>query len=347
MQQHRGSLSAVDRSRIGDPARSQVLVRYLSLVCAFAVLILGDTQPAQSQPERAIKFVVGFGAGGPTDIVARALADRLSAQLGKTIVVENRPGASGNIASQSVAAAEADGGLTLLIGASPLAVNHTLYPDFPVRFGRDLVAVSALGATTNVLVVRPSLNVHDMAGFIDLLRKRPGAISYAALGRGSSSDLAGAAFDAFAGTKMVAVNYRGGGEAAKDLLGGHVDAWFAPIPSVLDSIQSGQLVAIATTGPARVRWLPNVPTVAESGFPDFDVRLWIGVFAPANVTDGTLTTLEQAIARVMAASEMQATLDAQGISPFSMSRADFAGYVQREIVRWGDVLGKPEARSKN
>jgi tripartite-type tricarboxylate transporter receptor subunit TctC len=324
-------------------AASRALVRTIAASIALAAADFVSTD-ARTQPLRTTKFIVGFGAGGPTDIVARVLADRLADDPGWKIVVENRTGASGNMATQAVAAAPADGS-TFLIGASPLAVNHALFPELPVRFGRDLVAVAPIGATANVLVVHPSLNVRDLAGFVHFVRQNPGTVSYATVGKGSSSDLAGAAFDARAGTRMIAVNYRGGGDAAKDLLGGHVQAWFATAPSVLDAIRSGQLVAIATTGPERMSWLPDVPTIAEAGFPGFDVRLWIGVFAPAGVAEETLRAIEQAIARAMASPAMRTALDNQGIAPFPMGRAEFGAYVQSEIERWTAVLGA--AKSSN
>jgi tripartite-type tricarboxylate transporter receptor subunit TctC len=292
---------------------------------------------AEAFPDRPIKFIVGFGAGGPTDIVARVLADQLSESLGRKVIVENKTGASGNIATQTAASADADG-YTYLIGASPLAVNHSLFPDFPVKYGRDLVAVAPLGATANVLVVPPSLNVRTLADFVRHVREHPGAVTYATLGVGSSSHLAGVALDINAGTKMVPVSYRGGGEAAKDLLGGHVQAWFAPIPSVLDAVRAGQLVAIATTGPQRAAWVPDVPTISELAFADFDVRLWVGVFAPAGIPEDRMHLVETAVARAMASRDMQATLDAQGVTPFPMSRSQFDAFVVREIERWRTVV---------
>lgn len=292
---------------------------------------------ANAFPERPIKLIVGFGAGGPTDILARTLADQLAESLSAKVIVENKTGAAGNIATQAVASAEADGH-TYLIGASPFAVNHALYPDFPVKYRRDLAAVSPLGATINVLVVQPSLNVRTLVEFAGYVRARPGAVSYATVGMGSSSHLAGVAFDLRAGTTMVPVHYRSGGEAAKDLLGGHIQAWFAPIPSVLEAIRSGQLVAIASTGPQRASWLPEVPTVAEQGFADFDVRLWVGLFAPAAVPHERLRLVESAIARAMATPAMRETLESQGIAPLPMSRAEFDAFVAREIERWRPVV---------
>lgn len=312
------------------------------LLVAFAIatsVLAGFWQVATAEPNstRTIRLIVGFGAGGPTDILARTLADQLSDSLGRKVIVENRTGASGNIATQAVASADADGD-TLLIGASPLAVNHSLFPDFAVQYRRDLVAVSALGATANVLVVNPSLNVRTLAQFTDYVRAHPGAVSYATLGVGSSSHLAGVAFDLHAGTTMVPVSYRGGGEAARDLLGGHVQAWFATIPAVLDLIRAGQLVAIATTGPERVSWLADVPTFAESGFADFDVRLWVGLFAPAHVTEERLQVLDTAVTRALATEAMKKTLDTQGIAPLALDRKAFDAFVAREIERWRTVV---------
>ena len=292
---------------------------------------------AEPLPDRPIRLVVGFGAGGPTDILARALAEQLSGSLGRKVIVENRTGASGNIATQAVATAEADG-TTLLIGASPFAVNHSLFPDFPVRYGRDLTAVAGLGATSNVLVVHPSLNVRTLAQFTQHVKERPGAVSYATVGVGSSSHLAGVAFDLLAGTTMVPVGYRGAGEATRDLLGGHVQAWFAPIQSVLDLVRTGQLVAIATTGPERGSWLPDVPTMSELGLAGFDVRLWVGLFAPAKVAAERISTVEAAVARAMASEGIKATLNAQGIAPLSMSRTEFDEFVRREIASWQVVV---------
>lgn len=321
--------------------RAQRLRRWVRAAVAAVVMASAPVSSAGIAdvfPDRPIKFIVGFGVGGPTDIVARVLADQLSERLGEKVVVENKTGASGNLATQAVAMAAADG-YTFLIGASPLAVNHTLFPDFPVRYGRDLVAVAPIGATDNVLVVRPALGVHDFPSFIRMARERPVPLTYATLGLGSSSHLAGVAFDMLAGSKMTPVAYRGGGEAAKDLLGGHVDAWFATIPSVLDDIRAGQLVALATTGPQRTAWLPQVPTIAEQGLAGFDVRLWVGLFAPAGIPEDRLRTVEQAIAQAMASSNMQRTLDSQGVAPFAMSRTQFDAFVMHEIDRWRTVVG--------
>lgn len=304
-----------------------------SLAAAALVLLVATTVGAQAGfPEKPIKFVLGFGAGGPTDIVARTLAEKLSSDLGQSVIVENKAGASGNLATEAVAAADADG-YTYLIGANPLAVNEALFPDLPVRFGKDLVAVAAIGATANVLVVRPALNVHTLAEFVQYARLKPGGVTYATVGIGSTSHLAGVAFDLRAGIKMVPVAYHGGGDALKDLLGGNVDAWFATIPSVLGAVKDGSLVALATTGPERSSWLPDVPTVAEFGYPGYDIRLWVGLFARKGVPEEPLRAIERAVGRVMASNDTQASLERQGIAPLSMTRDQFTRFVNQEIER--------------
>jgi len=296
------------------------------------VLASAASATVASFPDRPIKFISGFGAGGPTDIVARTLAKELSIDLGQNVAVENMVGATGDIATQAVANAAADG-YTYLVGASPLAVNETLHSDLTIRFGRDLVAVAAIGATANVLVVRPTLNVRTLAEFVQRAREKPNGITYATLGIGSNSHLSGVALDARADTKMLPVVYHGVPDAVKDLLSGNVDVRFASIPEVLGAVQNGSLIALATTGPERSSWLPNVPTIAESGYPGFDVRLWIGIFARNGVPAEPMRVMEQAIARAMAADSTKASLERQGISPLSMSREEFTAFVTQEIAR--------------
>jgi tripartite-type tricarboxylate transporter receptor subunit TctC len=320
--------------RASGSLRASPAVAILALALA---AIMPTNAWADKFPDKPIRFVLGFGTGGPTDVIARILADQLSKDLGQRVVVENKTGASGNIATQAVAAADADG-YTYLIGATPLAVNQSMFPDFPVKFGQDLIAVAPVGANANVLVVRPSLNVKTVADFVQHARSQANAVSYATMGVGSSSHLAGVAFDLRARTTMLPVGYRGGGEALKDLLSDRVDAWFAPVPSVLGAVEGGQLVALATTGPQRVAQLPGVPTMSESGFPEFDIRLWVGVFARPDTPADTVRVIEQAIARAIASKEMQGALESQGITPLMMTRVEFNAFVGAEIKRWQTVV---------
>ena len=322
-----------------------MLTRTLARI-AVVVAIVSSVAHANDSSERTIHFLLGFGTGGPTDVVARTLAEYVGKEMGNKILVENRVGAAGNLATQAAVAADPDG-LTYLVGATPLAVNEAMTPGFPVKFGRDLIAVAPIGANTNVLVVRSAFGVKTIAEFVARARAKEEGVSYATLGVGSSSHLAGVAFDAQAGSKMLPVAYRGGGDALKDLLGGHIDAWFAPVPSVLGSIQNGELVALATTGPQRTDQLPNVPTMIEQGFPGFDVRLWVGVFARPNVPAANLRAMEQAIDRVMQNPEMLETFHRQGIAPMGMTREEFGAFVTREIDRAKGLSVALMAKPKN
>lgn len=311
--------------------------RLLAMAIGAAVVLSGTGALAADFPARPIRLILGFGTGGPTDIIARTLADQLTKIYGERAIVENITGASGNIATKTAVGAE-DDGYTYLVAATPLAVNETLFPDLKVTYGRDLVAVAPIGGSGNVLVVPPSLNVHTVAEFVARARSKPDAVSYATVGVGSSSHLSGLAFDRQAGSKMLAVSYRGGGDALKDLLAGRVDAWFAPTTSVLGSIEAGQLVALATTAPERSALLPNVPTIAESGFKDFNIRLWVGVFARPTVPKQTLQSVEGAIARAMQSPDMQGVLKKQDIAPMTMSRDEFDKFVAAEVARWGSIV---------
>jgi tripartite-type tricarboxylate transporter receptor subunit TctC len=323
----------------------RMLKRHFAFLALFLLLATG-TARANDFLERPIRFLLGFGTGGPTDVVARTLADRVSKELNHAVIVENRVGAAGNLATQAAVTSEPDG-LTYLVAATPLAVNEATMPEFPVRFGRDLIAVAPIGANTNVLVVRADFGVKTLAEFIARARAKQEGISYATLGVGSSSHLAGVAFDAQAGTKMLPVAYRSGGDALKDLLGAHIDAWFAPVPSVLGAIQKGDLVPLATTGPQRAASLPNVATMIEQGFPGFDVRLWVGVFARPSVPPEHLRAMEGAITHVMQNPEMIETLRRQGITPMGMTREEFSTFVVHEIARAKGLAVALMAKSKN
>jgi tripartite-type tricarboxylate transporter receptor subunit TctC len=318
-----------------------------SLFGLLVALWLPCTAFAQSEtyPSRPVRIISGFGQGGPTDIVARVLADELTKVLKQQVYVENRPGASGNIATQALTQAPPDG-YTYMIGATPIAVNRWLFPDFNVYLDKDFVAMSAIGASENALVVHPDLGVKTLDEFKALIRAKPDFITYATVGRGSSSHLAGVAFDLAAQTKMIAVPYRGGGEALQDLLGQHVNAWFATIPSVIEQVRAGQLVALATTGPARSKSFPDVPTMAERGFPDFDVRLWVGLFAHADVPEQRRKMVENIVEQLLATPQMTAVLETQGIAPMNLGGRSFSEFVRGETDRWRGVVEALDAKTK-
>lgn len=293
---------------------------------------------AQQYPEKPIRIIVGFGQGGPTDVVARVLADQLSQKFTQRVYVENRPGASGNIATQALASADSDG-YTFMVGATPFAINHSLFPNLPVKFGTDVAAVRSIGATTNVLVVNPRSNLKSLSEFIRFAKVGgPESVSYITLGQGSSSHLAGVEFDRLAGTKMLPVAYRGSGEALQDVVAGQVMAWFAPIPSVGELVKSGKLNALGVTGPRRVSELPDVPTLDEAGLKGFDVRLWVGLFARTGIPKERLEMFESTLSNAMETETYTSTLSAQGIEPMKMTSSEFSSFVSSEIARWKVVV---------
>ena len=306
-------------------------------IIVFASFCFGGAPAvAETYPDGPIRLVIGFGQGGPTDVAARLLGDKMGASLGQTVFVENKPGASGNIATQTAAEADADG-YTLLIGALPLAVNHSRFPDFPVQFGRDIVALAAIGATNNVLVVNPDVAAASVEEFAALAAIEPDTVSCGTFGKGSSSHLGMAEFETRAGVDLLEVPYTNNSETVNDILGGHINCWFAPVPSVASLVAAGDLRAIAVTGPERASTLPQTPTFAELGYEGFDVRLWVGLFGRADIAADRLDLLEQTAADVLATDDMQAELTRLGLDPLDFDRQGFTDFVNQEIDRWSAI----------
>lgn len=306
------------------------------MVCIVSLLGWVQTAQADTYPDKSIQLVIGFGQGGPTDVVARFLAEEMSGLLKQKVFVENRPGASGNIATQTVANAAPDG-YSYLIGALPLAVNHSRFPDFPVQFGRNIRAIAAIGATNNVLVVHPSIKATSVAEFAALAKADSGSISCGTFGKGSSSHLAAAEFQTRANVQLVEVPYKRNSDTVNDIIGGHISCWFAPVPSVAALTEAGKLRALAVTGPERVDAFPGVPTFSELGFEGFDVRLWVGLFARSDVAENRLQVIETAAREALASTAMQLAFEKQGIEPMSMGSAEFTTFVEDEISRWEEI----------
>jgi len=306
------------------------------IVLASALCLVGATAEAQQQGKQ-LKIVVGFAAGGPADIVARVVGARMGEVLGQSIVVENRTGAGGYIATETVARAEPDGNTIL---ATPLAnaANEAIYKTRKVKYGESLVAVAALAETANVLVVHPSLGVKSVADLIKVAKAKPGDIVYASAGRGTATHLTSELFNMMAGVKMSPVHYRGGGETIRDLLSGEVKVMFSSIPPVLEFIKDKRMVGVATTGPKRDAALPDLPTVAESGLPGFDMRLWLGLLAPAGTPRPVIERLAAAVDQSLKSPEMVKALAAQGFDPLFAGPDQFDKFYRDEVVKWGKVV---------
>ncbi|WP_232532970.1 MULTISPECIES: tripartite tricarboxylate transporter substrate binding protein [Ramlibacter] len=294
-------------------------------------------------PARPIRIVVPVAAGGGTDFTARVLADKLAAALGQPVVVENRPGASGNLGLQHVAAAPADG-YTLVMPITSFPINPSLYK-LPFDTVKDFAPVVLGGTLPLVLVVHPGVPAKSVQDLIALgLAKTP--LSYANSGNGTTAHLAGELFNRMAGIQMTGVSYKGGGPAVNDLLGGHVQVYFSTIPSVSQHIESGKLRALGVTGSTRNPDLPGVPTVAEAGLPGFEVTAWFGLFAPARTPRAVIDRLNAELVKILAMPDVRQKLAVHGVQPGGGTPDALRDFLASDIDRWGKVVREAGIRAE-
>jgi len=298
---------------------------------------------AAGYPQRPITMVAPFAAGGSTDATARLLAEGLGKELGQTVVVDNRPGAGGNIGAAIVAKAQPDG-YTLLLATSTHATNVTLYGDkIDYSLTRDLVPVSQTAFIPNVLVVNAESGPRTLDELIARIRKGEAETYYGSAGNGSSQHLSGALFNQMVGGKMTHVPYKGGAPANQDLLAGRIQVIFSPLVEVLPYIEGGKLRALAVTTAKRSPRLPDVPAVGES-LPGYEVALWNGIFAPAGTPPEVVETLAGAVARVMKQDKIRDTFASQGTEPVGNTPREFARLLPGEIDKWGKMVKISGAR---
>jgi tripartite-type tricarboxylate transporter receptor subunit TctC len=293
--------------------------------------------PAQDLP-RVIRMVVAFPAGGPTDFVARLLAEKLKAMTGQSFIVDNRPGANGAIGAELVARAEPDGSTLFLTTVGAVAVTPHLMDKPPYDPIRDFAAVSLVVRNTTILVVKPDMPVASAKELAGLARQKPGAIAIASTGSGSMPHLALELFAAAAGVKFLHVPYRGAAPALTDLLGGQVQGMFADTPVLLSQIQGGKIRALGAASDTRNGALPDVPTLAEQGFPDTSADNWYGLLAPARTPAPVVAKLHDAVVAALAAPDLHDRLIQSGAIPAPTSSAQFAKLMSDELVRWGRVV---------
>jgi tripartite-type tricarboxylate transporter receptor subunit TctC len=323
-----------------QPHRSQRWTRRLhfriglaAVLVSFLVPLPGTALAQAGYPNRPIKIVVGFPAGGAADLTARVVGAKMGESLSQHVVIENRAGAAGTIATGVVARAEPDG-YTLLLAVIANAANETLQKNLPYKFGEHLVAVAPLNETSTVLVVHPSLGVRSVAELIALAKANPGQIQYGSGGRGSSAHLAGELFNSIAGTQLIPVQYKGAPDITKDLLTGEIKVTFSPIAPLLEFIKSGRLRGLATTGPKRTASLPNLPTLAEVGLTDYDMRLWSGLLAPAGTPREIIARLSAAATTAVGLPDVKAAFAAQGLTPLVGTPEQFDAFYRKEVARW-------------
>ena len=311
---------------------------------AAPILALPTLRPARAAawPDRPVRIIVSFTAGGTTDIIARLVGARLSEVWGQPVVIENRPGAGGNIGTEYVARSTPDGYTLLVASVGPLAVNMSLYKSMPYDSRKDLAAVTLLAGVPNILVVAPDFPARNVTELVALAKAKPGGLSYGSTGVGTSSHLSGALMDQMAGVQTTHVPYRGA-VALNDLLSRRVDFMFATIPSVIEQIRAGKLRPMAVSSLHRSRSAPDVPAMAELGFPGFDASSWFGMVAPAGTPPELVRKISADTASILKRPDIERQMVDQGADPVGNSPAEFAAFISAEIDRWSEVVRRSGA----
>src|SRR5437016_6694359 len=305
-----------------------------ALACAL-VAAVSPAADAQTYPSKQIELIVPFVAGGTTDNIARLIAQRFQESWGQTVIVSSRPGGGSVIGTAAVAKAPPDGH-TLLVTTFAFAVNPALQK-LPYDAARDFAPVTELASLPLMLVVHPSVPAANLTEFLAYAKASPAGLDYASSGAGTSTHLAGEMFRTMAGGNLVHVPFKGNAEVMNALLGGHINIYFSLVPTVLQHVKAGTLRALAVTTEKRLPYLPDLPTVAESGFPAYEINSWQGVFAPAGTPKDVVGKINDEIVRMLKAPEVRARMTQEGADPVGSSPEEFSARVASEMVKWSKV----------
>ncbi len=308
------------------------------LLAAFALAWAGGALAQGTYPTRPVTMVVGFAPGGGGDITGRTLARKFGDYLGQNVVVENRAGAGGNIAAASVAKANPDGYTIFLGNVGALTVAPHLVSSLPYDPLRDFAPISLAVVFANVLVVHPSVPAKTLAEYVSVSNATPGGMPYGTSGVGSAGHLAGELFRLVAKVKLTHVPYKGGGPAMSDLLGGQVPSLFASAPTAVPQVKSGKIRALATTGPKRSASFPDVPTIAESGYPGYEATNWYGLVAPAKTPKDVIGRVHRDFVKTLNDRDIREQLLSHGEEPTPTTPEEFGRFMQRELATWGKVV---------
>jgi tripartite-type tricarboxylate transporter receptor subunit TctC len=308
-------------------------------------LLVAPLAAAQDYPSKPVRIVVPFAAGGPADVYARFIAQRLQDSMGQTFIVDDRPGAGSIIGTDAVAKSPPDG-YTLLLMSNTHTVNESLIPTKPFQLMRDFVPIAPINSSDLVLVARSGLPASTLAELIAAAKARPGALSYASSGPGTPYHMAGELFKAMAGVSILHIPYKGSSGARTDVLGGQVDMMFDAVPTMTEHIRAGKVKALGTTGATRSAVMPDVPTIAEAGVPGYEATIWLGLMAPKNTPAPIVARLNAEVAKIVGNAETAKAWKAQGATPMTMSTAEFTRYLNDDIVKWAHIVkvsgAKPE-----
>lgn len=315
-----------------SPKRRQALGLLAGVLC------LPSVARAEAFPSRPVRIIVPFVPGGSSDVIARLLAPRLSTILGQQVIVDNRPGAAGNIAVELTARANPDGHTMMLGAPGALTVNPLLYKGLKYIPLRDLAPVSMVGQLEHAIVVSRNFPAADLAGFIQYARANPDRVTYGSSGTGTTTHLAGALFAQQAGVKLQHVGYRGSGQAMLDLISGNINAMFDLLPSAIGHVRGGSVRALATTGPSRAAQLPEVPTAIEAGLKGFVATSWHALMTPKDTPPQSIAILSAAVGKALAEPEVIARMQSLGAKPIPSAPAATAEFLRADAARWAGVI---------
>jgi tripartite-type tricarboxylate transporter receptor subunit TctC len=313
------------------------VIRIISLAIALAALFGTDAAVAQTYPDRPVKVIVPFAPAGPTDVIARIVADKLSTSLGHQFYVENRAGAGGNTGTAAVAQSPADG-YTLLVASTGLVVNPSLFAKVPYDPVKDFAPISIVAVSPNVMTVHPSVPANTVKELVEVIRANPGKYSFAAPGVGSTPHLSGEIFRISQGIDMVTVQFTGAGPAIQNTVGGHTPIAVTALPPAAPQIKEGKLRALVVTSEKRVPGLPDVPTVAEAGLAGQEAYTLTGLLAPAGTPKAIVDLIHREVVRIVAQPDVQKRLDELGFQVVANSPAEFAAQIKTEMEKWAKVI---------
>jgi tripartite-type tricarboxylate transporter receptor subunit TctC len=323
--------------RIEWPTIARIGPRFLGGLAAAWLASAPLFAHAQAYPAKPVRIVVAFTAGGTTDILARSVGQQLTERLKQPFVIENKPGAGGNIGTELVVRSAPDGYTLIIDSVGPIAVNPTLYKGLSYNPLTDLVPIVQIADVPNVLVVHPSLGVKNFDDFVAYAKANSGRLNYGSTGIGTSSHLSAYMLSKRVGIEMTHVPYKGA-DVLNDMLAGRLQFMFATIPSVIQYVQAGKLVPIAMSSATRSRALPDVPTVIECGLPGFEAGSWFGMFAPRGTPEAIVSQLNKAINEILAIPSIEKQMIGQGADPVGGTPAEFGQFVQREYDKWKLVV---------
>ena len=315
----------------------RMLIRSMTLALAVTAMFAAPLVRAQAYPSRAVRIIVPFATGGPADIYARILAQRLQETMGQPFVVDDRPGAGSVIGTDVVAKSPADG-YTLLLMSNTHTVNETLTPNKPFNLTRDFTGIAPINYSDLVLVAHPSVPVSSLKELIKLAKEKPGKLNYASSGQGTPYHMAGELFKSLAGVYLVHIPYRGSSGARTDVMGGQVDLMFDAVTTMAEQVKSGKVKALATSGLQRSSVLSDVPTLNEAGVPNYEATIWLGLMAPKGTPKAVIDRLNEAVSKIVSQPETKQQWGRQGATPMVMTPAAFDKYIEDDIAKWARVI---------